>query len=117
MSAGREMTRGRFLQLTGGALMLGACSEHIADPGEEEGSEVSISNFAFSPQNLTVSRGTTVEWTNRDAVTHTVTADNGSFDSGNLGPNGRYSRTFSTAGTFPYHCTPHPTMTGRIVVT
>jgi plastocyanin len=49
-------------------------------------------------------------------VTHTVTATDGRFDSGNIEPGERRSLTFSRAGTFPFHCTPHPFMRGEIVV-
>jgi plastocyanin len=77
---------------------------------------VSIANMSFSPASLTVYVGTTVTWTNNDAMAHTVTSDGSSFDSGNIAPGGKYSRTFSTAGSFPYHCTIHPTMTGTVTV-
>jgi plastocyanin len=77
---------------------------------------VSIVNMSFSSSSITVYVGTTVTWTNNDAMAHTVTSDNNNFDSGNIGPGGKYSRTFSTAGTFPYHCTIHPTMTGTVTV-
>jgi amicyanin len=86
------------------------------------GSTVSISGMAFSPATLTVAAGTTVTWTNNDAVAHTVTSDTGLFDSGAItatggyGGGGSYSYTFSTAGTYNYHCTVHPMMTGKIVV-
>jgi len=80
------------------------------------GNTVSIVNMSFSPANLSVSAGTTVTWTNNDAMTHTVTSDGGIFDSGNLAGGKAYSRAFATAGTFPYHCTIHPGMTGTITV-
>lgn len=78
--------------------------------------EVWIKGMAFGPSSITVSAGTTITWTNKDAVIHTVTSDNGLFDSGSLTSNSIYSRQFPTAGTYPYHCTPHPTMTATIVV-
>jgi plastocyanin len=77
---------------------------------------VNIVNMSFSPSGLTVSVGTTVTWTNSDAMDHTVTSDNGLFDSGDISDHKTYSRMFSTAGTFPYHCTIHPGMTGTITV-
>ena len=77
---------------------------------------VTIAGMSFSPGNLSVVIGTTVTWTNNDAMTHTVTADGGSFDSGNLAPAGKFSKTFSTVGTFPYHCAIHSGMAGSIVV-
>ena len=77
---------------------------------------VSIVNMSFSPASLTVTAGTTVIWTNNDMITHTVTADDASFDSGNITMGTKYSRLFSTAGTYTYHCTIHPNMKGTIVV-
>lgn len=81
------------------------------------GTEVSIANFAFSPDTLTVKVGTTVKWTNNDSTAHTVTADDKSFDSGNLDPGKSFSFTFKQAGTFSYHCAIHPNMKAKIVVT
>ncbi|SYZ73521.1 exported hypothetical protein [Candidatus Zixiibacteriota bacterium] len=79
---------------------------------------VTISGFAFNPSSTTVKMGTTVTWTNNDAVTHTVTSDDGKFtSSGNLGQGAKYSYTFNTAGSYPYHCSIHPSMTGTITVT
>jgi len=77
---------------------------------------VSIVNMSFTPATLTVSVGTTVTWTNNDGMTHTVTSDASSFDSGDITMGSKYSRVFSVAGTFTYHCTIHPAMKGTIVV-
>jgi plastocyanin len=79
---------------------------------------VSIANFAFSPATITITVGTRVTWTNHQAgVEHTVTADDGSFDSGTLASGGSFSHVFSKAGTYPYHCAIHPFMTGKVIVT
>jgi plastocyanin len=78
---------------------------------------VSIKNMAFNPGSLSVVAGSTVTWMNSDTTIHTVTADDGSFNSGNIAVGATYSRVFSTAGTFSYHCTIHPEMTGKVVVT
>ena len=77
--------------------------------------QVDILNFAFVPQNLTVSVGTTVRWTNLDAYPHTVTSA-GNFDSGMLNQNQSYSFTFNAPGTYDYVCAYHNNMSGRIVV-
>jgi len=77
---------------------------------------VSIANMAFNPASITVKAGTTVTWTNYDMMTHTVTADNDSFNSGDILSGSTFSFTFSTAGTFNYHCTIHPLMKGTITV-
>jgi len=77
---------------------------------------VEIADFAFTPQVLTIQVGDTVTWTNLDQVEHTATSTTGAFDSGLLGQNESYSITFSEPGTYDYLCTPHPSMTGQIVV-
>ena len=80
------------------------------------GNKVTISNLAFSPLSLTVAVGTTVTWTNKDSVAHTVTSDSGVFNSGNLANGATFSNTFNTAGTFAYHCSIDTNMTGTIIV-
>jgi plastocyanin len=80
------------------------------------GSRVKIIDFAFRPGTLTIAKGTRVKWTNRGAVTHTSTSNKGVWDSGSIAPGGTFSRVFKRAGTFKYHCTIHPTMTAKIVV-
>lgn len=77
-----------------------------------------INNFAFSPNPLTVPVGTRVVWTNmQTGVPHTVTSDTGLWDSGTVQPGGTFAFTFTTAGTFAYHCNIHPTMHGTVMVT
>ena len=78
---------------------------------------VDIAGFAFSPQSITVAVGDTVTWSNSDAQNHTATADDGSFDTGPISSGSPKSVTFSTGGTFAYHCRIHPAMTGTVVVT
>ncbi len=80
---------------------------------------VSIVNFAFQPQTLNITAGTTVRWTNTTGgTTHTSTSDTGPWDSGNIAPGGTFERSFSTPGSYAYYCEIHPTqMTGTIVVT
>ncbi len=71
---------------------------------------------AFTPKSLTVKSGTMVKWTNADTVSHTVTADNGSYNSGTIQPGQSYSLTFTIPGTYTYYCTLHSGMTGTIIV-
>jgi len=75
-----------------------------------------VEDFRFRAARLEVATGTTIIWTNRGQVTHTVSAEDGSFDSGPIEPGERRALTFSRAGTFPFRCTPHPFMTGTVVV-
>lgn len=77
---------------------------------------VTIHNFAFGPQIVTVKPGVTVHWTNRDSEAHTVTSDAGAFNSSVLQPGASFSFTFTKPGTYSYHCSIHPFMTGKVVV-
>ena len=82
--------------------------------------EVEIENSAFKQNNITVKKGATVTWTNKDSVQHTVTPDQASdnFKGSELLSKGEsYSFTFNTVGTYAYHCTPHPFMKGTVTVT
>ncbi len=80
-------------------------------------SAVSIDNFTFTPQTLTVKAGTTVTWTNRDDIPHGIAADQQRFArSKALDTDDSYSFTFTTPGTYQYFCYIHPHMTGTIVV-
>lgn len=79
--------------------------------------QVVIQNMAFNPASLTVAAGTTVIFSNQDGVAHTVTADNGAFDSGTIAPGQAIQLTFPSAATYAYHCSIHPSMRGTITVT
>jgi len=75
-----------------------------------------LRNRAFAPDQLEIAVGGTVTWTNTDSVSHTTTSDQGVWDSGSVAPGGQFSSTYTTAGTFPYHCAIHPGMVGTITV-
>ena len=77
---------------------------------------VTVRDFSFGPTRLEIKPGTTVSWINEGQVVHTATADDRSFDTGEIQPGDRRSFTFSRAGTYPYNCTPHPFMKGEVVV-
>ncbi len=78
---------------------------------------IDIKSFAFSPSTLTIKKGDKVVWTNKDSAGHTVTSDFGNeLNSGTLSNGESYSHTFNTAGTFEYHCAPHPFMKAKIIV-
>jgi len=77
---------------------------------------VTISDFKFTPDSVTVNVGDTVTWTNDGPSVHTATADDGSFDTGSLREGESGSATFTQAGTISYICQPHPFMKGTIVV-
>ena len=78
---------------------------------------ISIDNFTFTPQSLTVKAGTTVTWTNRDDIPHGIASKNNAFArSKALDTDDSYSFTFTTPGTYQYFCYVHPHMVGTIVV-
>lgn len=78
---------------------------------------VAISGFSYSPASVTISVGDTVTWTNSDAQAHTATADDSTWNTGTIsGSGGTGAVTFSTAGSFPYHCSIHSQMTGTVTV-
>ena len=77
---------------------------------------VDIQFEAFSPTPLDILPGETVEWTNISERRHTVTADNESFDSGDLSGGDRFEMTFDAVGAYAYHCRVHPGMVGEVDV-
>lgn len=113
----------------------GGNGSDLVQPGSRPPNSVSIvrqaetkGTGAFVPNPLTVSPNGVVHWYNDDnaaaggqyggssGTIHTITADDNSFASGNLTPGRTFERTFATAGTYPYHCSIHPTMRGTITV-
>src|SRR5689334_4133550 len=77
---------------------------------------VNIQNIAFNPASITVNAGDTVTWTNNDQVNHTVTSDTSGLFNMSSAPGSTVSFTFSTPGTFAYHCNIHSNMHGTVVV-
>lgn len=77
---------------------------------------VNIKGLAFSPATVRIKVGQTVEWVNGDPLAHTVTADDKSWGSGFVNQGGSFTRRFTAAGSFPYHCEPHPQMKGTVIV-
>jgi len=75
-----------------------------------------LQSTAYNPNPVAITVGGTVIWTNNDTVAHTSTADGGAWNSGSIAAGGTFSRTFSTAGTFAYHCAIHPGMIGTVTV-
>jgi plastocyanin len=74
-------------------------------------------SWGYAPPSITIHVGDTIIWSNDAAnFPHTVTSDSGAFDSGMVTPGATWAFTFTTAGTFTYHCTPHPWMKGTVVV-
>lgn len=82
----------------------------------QSANNVTIQNGSFSPASLNVTVGTTVTWTNKANTTQSVVSDSGLFNSGNLTNGMSYNYTFNQTGTYPYHSSINPSMTGTIVV-
>jgi plastocyanin len=124
-------SRGRIaLVLATGATLLAGCGSGDSDPATSAASaptttmtataestdKVDIADFAFDPETISVKAGTEVTWTNSDDGTHTATADDGSFDTGDLDRGRSRSVTFDTAGSFTYYCRFHPFMKATVEV-
>src|SRR5271168_5163145 len=86
-----------------------------AAPDDKPASEVAIKidNFSFSPATITVPAGTTIRWTNRDDIPHTVVSDDKTFKSKPLDTDDQFTYTFTKPGTYSYFCSIHPKMTAR----
>jgi plastocyanin len=94
----------------GGMMGIGAGPTAPAD------TSVRMAGSRFEPSTLTIAVGETVRWFNDDALPHTVSATDGSWESGNLAPGQAFERRFDSAGSYPYLCRYHPGMTGAIEV-
>jgi len=97
-------------------LFAGSASVTANDQAAAANAEVKIDNFSFGPETLTVRVGTTVTWTNRDDIPHTVVSTDGVFKSKVRDTDEKFSYTFAQVGTYPYYCSVHPKMTGKVVV-
>jgi amicyanin len=98
------------------ALVPGPSSVRANDQPSAATAEVKIDNFSFEPQTLTVTVGTKVTWTNRNDIPHTSVSTEGVWKSKVMDTDETFSYTFTKAGTYPYFCTIHPKMTGKVVV-
>jgi len=111
----------RFLALLAiAALAIGtaACGSSKKSAGATTGTAITIKDFAFSPTPLKAKTGATITVKNNDSTTHTFTADNGSFDTGDIADGTSATITLPTKpGTVGYHCNIHRTMKGTIQVT
>ena len=95
-----------------------AANEAAAEGGEgaAKAVQVEMRTMTFNPKRIEVAAGSTVRWTNNDQLVHTVTADDGSWDSGPIEPGKSWSHTFTRPGEYSFHCTPHPFMKAVVVV-
>jgi plastocyanin len=97
-----------------------AASAELPSPGSAATSAnsaaVRIDNFNFTPATLTITAGTTVTWKNEDDSPHRIGDNDGTFKSAALDTDDTYSHTFTAPGEYPYICTIHPYMVGKIIV-
>lgn len=124
----------RILTITAGSLaavalitaivfaVLGAEHEHtkqvsLAATPAVGATQVEMNGFIFAPARIKVAVGTTITWTNVDDAPHSVTFDGGLKDSGVFQRGGTFSYTFTTPGSYTYHCSVHPYMVGEVIVT
>ena len=100
------------------AFVMGAALAWVIAPSVAQNSAVpvTIDNFVFEPVRLTIKAGTTVTWTNRDDIPHTVASPDRAFKSKVMDTDESFSFTFTTPGEYTYFCSLHPHMTGTIVV-
>jgi len=120
--------RRNLMFLAGGLLVAIAiwvfgCKSDSENPGASGQSNlppntVAMSGSVFTPASITVTSGTTITWQNFDNIVHTSTSDSTRWDTGNINPGASATITFSTPGTFKYHCTYHRAMgmVGTIIV-
>jgi len=90
-------------------------AEVISSQPAQESAEVEIKDFTFTPETVTIQKGGSVTWINLDSVQHTVSID-GMADSDKLGLNQEFTQVFDKAGEYPYICTIHASMTGKVIV-
>jgi plastocyanin len=98
------------------ALVTGSPTVNANDQPSAAAADVKIDNFVFTPQTLTVAVGATVTWTNKDDIPHTAVSTAGLFKSKVMDTDEKFSYTFTKAGSYPYYCSIHPKMTGKVVV-
>ncbi len=101
-----------------GIALIYSCSSNTVKPGPAPAAAatVSVQNFAFVPDTVTIKAGGSITWTNKDTAPHTVTELSSAFDSGSLATNQTFNFTFNTAGTFKYHCLIHSMMKTAVVI-
>ena len=102
-----------------GSLLLAGLTQVLAGEAVKAAASaatVNIDNFKFAPPTLTVTAGTTVTWKNEDDSPHRIGDKNGTFKSAALDTDDTFSHTFAAPGEYPYVCTIHPYMAGKIIV-
>jgi plastocyanin len=107
---------GCLVIIAGLAAAIRGDSRAQAQGAKAQSVNVTIDNFSFNPKELTVPKGTTVTWINRDDVPHTIVSTGQKFRSKALDTDEQFSFTFNDPGTYAYFCSVHPMMTGKVLV-
>jgi plastocyanin len=105
-----------LLGAVGVGSLLAVALPELTAAGAASPATVKIDNFAFAPATLTITAGTTVTWKNDDDSPHRIGDKNGTFKSAALDTDDAFSHTFAAPGEYPYICTIHPYMVGKIIV-
>lgn len=117
------MKKKLFFVTLAGALWLSLCAILLLHPvrakagnGQSGATEVRVDNFTFGPDTITVPLNSTVTWVNKDDIPHVIDSNDGLFKSKALDTDQTFSFTFTKAGTYPYYCSIHPKMVGKVIV-
>ncbi len=94
-----------------------AAAVFLAPVAQAETVHIGIKNFMFTPMNVTITQGTTVQWINLDDIPHTVVEKGKAWRSPALDTNDTYTHTFDQPGTYEYFCGLHPQMVAKVIVT
>lgn len=118
LRGGTRRVRVVALGLLAVSSLAGASACSSGDGGSGETVTVTVKDMVFDPASVTIKPGDTVKWVWDAALPHDVVSDEGSPAEYNseLMTEGEYSYTYEEAGTYGYHCTPHPMMTGEVIV-
>ncbi len=105
-----------LLILSVAALLLGRPEQARSEDTKAPATQVTIDNFTFGPDTLTIPVNSTVTWVNKDDIPHTVVATDGAFRSRAIDTDQTFSFKFDKPGTYTYYCSVHPKMVGKIIV-
>jgi len=96
--------------------MLLAPTHAKSEERKSQSAEIKVDNFTFAPATITVPVNSTITWVNKDDIPHVILSNDGLFKSKALDTDDKFSYTFTKAGTYPYYCSIHPKMQGKVVV-
>ena len=104
------------IPITMALIMILTAAHAKSEERKTPSTEIKLDNFTFGPATLTVPVNSTVTWVNKDDIPHVIASNDGLFKSKALDTDDKFSYTFTKAGTYPYYCSIHPKMQGKVVV-